>query len=545
MRSSRFHACYFMVILLMACSESPSESTTIGSNTAIDTQELTVIDTAVGDSTAVVPDVPIRFEDIQTADTAQPGPKDTGEDLNDILSPSDSEVPVDVTPATDAIDAIITPADPPRHVLLIILDDFGIDSSAAYGDYELDGTIDDGRTYASMPNMHDICASGIRFYNAWAAPVCSPTRGGILTGRYGFRYGIGGPVTNANALSADEFTLPELLDGVNNDIAHANFGKWHLGTTNQNGGLSAPNIAGWDHYAGKPGGSLNDFYSWPRTVDGVESTVNTYATTQNVDDAIEWLSQQSPNAPWLVWMAFNAPHIPFHLPPTELHNHGELPNTPEDIQNNPLPYYRATLEAVDKEIGRLLGWVETNGHGPADVIIIGDNGTFKQVIEPPFKKPHSKGTVFEGGVHVPMCISGPVVADAGRDSYALVQTVDLFSTIGELFGADIVEATEGLTIDSVSLSDILSNTSNAVRNWMYTEVFGMTTPNAKDAIAARNSQYKLIREQQPNDTIAEKFYDLQIDPHESNNLINAMTANEYQAYDELSAVLDNLSSQAL
>jgi arylsulfatase A-like enzyme len=144
-----------------------------------------------------------------------------------------------------------------------------------------------------------------------------------------------------------------------------------------------------------------------------------------------------------------------------------------------------------------------------------------------------------------MCISGPVVADAGRDSYALVQTVDLFSTIGELFGADIVEATEGLTIDSVSLSDILSNTSNAVRNWMYTEVFGMTTPNAKDAIAARNSQYKLIREQQPNDTIAEKFYDLQIDPHESNNLINAMTANEYQAYDELSAVLDNLSSQAL
>lgn len=78
---------------------------------------------------------------------------------------------------------------------------------------------------------------------------------------------------------------------------------------------------GWSHFSGTLDAAVGDYFSWPRTVDGVTATSTTYATTQTVDDTIAWLAEQGPDQPWMVWLAFNAPHAPFHAPPSELHDY--------------------------------------------------------------------------------------------------------------------------------------------------------------------------------------------------------------------------------
>ena len=148
----------------------------------------------------------------------------------------------------------------------------------------------------------------------------------------------------------------------------------------------------------------------------------------------------------MAWVAFNAPHTPFHIPPTNLHSYGANPATN-------LLKYRAAVEAMDTEIGRLLLSVNA---ATTDIIFIGDNGTPGQVIQAPYDAAHAKDTLYEGGIRVPLIIKGPSVVSGGRTSNALVHAVDLFSTMLELAGVPLPTT---VTLDSKSLIPILSNDS--------------------------------------------------------------------------------------
>ncbi|MEE3181211.1 MAG: sulfatase-like hydrolase/transferase, partial [Planctomycetota bacterium] len=127
-----------------------------------------------------------------------------------------------------------------RNILLIISDDLGADSAACYGD---------AGAFASTPNIESLCQRGVVFRNTWANPLCSPTRASMLTGRYGFRTGVGHLANNnGGGLPNSEFTIPEALDA-NADLgySHACFGKWHL-SDRTNGGMNHPNRAGFSHF---------------------------------------------------------------------------------------------------------------------------------------------------------------------------------------------------------------------------------------------------------------------------------------------------------
>ena len=118
---------------------------------------------------------------------------------------------------------MITAAHAGNNVLLIIADDFGTDSQSLYNPTA-------GAT-APTPNINALAASGVRFTNAYACPVCSPTRACIITGRLGFRTGVGEVVSVAsgNSLPASELTLPEVITQNSGlGIQSACFGKWHL-----------------------------------------------------------------------------------------------------------------------------------------------------------------------------------------------------------------------------------------------------------------------------------------------------------------------------
>lgn len=406
--------------------------------------------------------------------------------------------------------AMIATACAGNNVLLIIADDYGVDAQSLYNP---------GGTTAPTPNINLLAASGVRFTNAYACPVCSPTRATILTGRLGFRTGVGDVASATSSLTAAELTLPEVItQNANLGIAAASFGKWHLSSGTPAAIKTFPNtIGGWPHYAGGTSGVLTDYMSWIKTTNGVTSTSTTYATTDVVNDAVAWINaRNTTEQKWLAWVAFNAPHSPFHIPPTNLHSYGTNPAT------NSLKY-RAAIESMDTEIGRLLLSVNP---ATTDIIFIGDNGTPGQVIQSPYNSSRSKDTLYEGGTRVPFIIKGPSVISGGRTAPSLVHVVDLFSTLLDLAGVPLPTT---VTLDSKSLLPILANQDDASRMRTYVEQFDQAAPTTGGR-AIRDDRYKLIR----LNTGIDEFYDLVADASEATNLlangISAMSATHQAGY---------------
>jgi len=400
----------------------------------------------------------------------------------------------------------------PRRVLLVVVDDMSAMSSSMYAE---DFPEVHFRS-ASMPNVEGICESGVRFRQAWTAPTCAATRATMLTGRHGFRNGTTELMGNDDDnLPVDEPTLPRLLAQANPTIKTANFGKYNLGHTEENGGDRAPNEMGWSHFAGTLDAAVGDYFSWSRTEDGVTATSTTYATTQTVDDTIAWLAEQGPDQPWMVWLAFNAPHAPFHAPPSELHDYnleeGSSPPSGSSDPDEVLPYYLAASQAMDTELGRLLRWMRENGQGDTDILFIADNGAPPEVTESPMDPTRGKGTVFEGGVHVPFCVSGPSVAQGGRVDDRPVGAVDLLATVLDLQGAPSPEELTDDVFDGQSLAPILRDPQAQLgRDWAYTEgAAGYSPYGASQAVTQGGD--KLIRF---TDTAGESLYDVGSDPFE-------------------------------
>ncbi len=417
----------------------------------------------------------------------------------------------------------------PPNVLLIIADDYGLDASSLYN-------TSPGVSLPPTPNIASLAANGVKFTNAYGYPTCSPSRSSILTGRYGFRTGTGDVAASGsnNLLQSSEFTLPDAFaanSALNCQLKQ--FGKWHLGGSN-----TAPClIGGWPNFAGSLAGAIPDYFSWTKVVsDGTgpgttSTTSTTYATTDIVNDAVSFISTQTTaGKPWVAWVAFNAPHTPLHLPPTNLcPTYASLSGSAADITANPLSYYNAMVEAMDTEIGRLLASVDLT---KTDVIFIGDNGTPQAVLQAPYPSGHGKDTLYEGGIRVPLVIRGPDVVSPGRSSAVLTHLVDLYSTILELTGISVSGTVPGgVTLDSQSLLSVLQNQS-VTRSLVYGEQFDVTSATTGGRFL-RDSQYKVIRKKSGTD----EFYDLTADPSESTNLlaggVGAMTTARQTAYASL------------
>ncbi|MFW5653135.1 MAG: sulfatase-like hydrolase/transferase [Planctomycetota bacterium] len=414
-------------------------------------------------------------------------------------------------------DGRVSPDEQRDNILLVIADDLGVDQVAAYGL---------GVNPAPTPTISSLADAGVLFENAWANPLCSPSRASLMTGRHAFRHRVGAPVppqsgAETPGLALPEVTIAEVLK--TGGYATGFFGKWHISNT-VTGGADAPNLQGFDHFAGSLGGSLFSYTDWTKVINGEIFDVFEYATTDTVNDAIDWVTDQS--GPWFMVVSFNAPHDPFHAPPQNLHSY-DLRG--EDPRLNPRPFYKAMVESVDTEFGRLLdaipGW-EAN----TTVIFIGDNGTPRGISEAPFDPARSKGTPYEGGVQVPLIIAGAGVRERG-EADGLVQVLDLFATIAELADADLDDVLpDDLSIDSKSLERYLDwPNRRSQRDVIYTELFADGNP-ARGEAAIRDDRYKLM-------LVGGRlrFYDLQRDPFELEDLLplSRLTPPQRRAYDDL------------
>ena len=374
-----------------------------------------------------------------------------------------------------------------NNVLLIIADDMGLDSTVGYNI---------GNQKPNMPNLEKLINSGLKFNNVWANPVCSPTRSTIITGKYGYRTSV---LTVDNSLSTSETSLFKYLEE-NSDYNSALIGKWHL--SGKPPDHNHPNNMGIDYYAGIIGGGIQNYYSWPFSKNGNSSQSTEYSTTKLTNEAIDWINNQ--DSSWFLWLAYNAPHTPFHVPPQNLHSHGQLDSNSSSIDANPLPYYLAMIESIDTEMGRLTESINEEVLNNTTIIFIGDNGTPNQVAQQ-FNSRRVKGTLYKGGINIPMIISGNQVSRKNEEENALINTTDLFTTISELCGINNLNMN-----DSKSFKKLLNNSfDSSSREYIYSEI-------GNENYTIRNSTHKYIRFEDGS----EALYNLSVNEFENPNLLN-------------------------
>ena len=167
------------------------------------------------------------------------------------------------------------------------------------------------------------------------------------------------------------------------------------------------------------------------------------------------------------------------------------------------------LQALDTEIGRLLATVDRQN---TLIIFIGDNGSPSRVAQAPYSRMRAKGTIYQGGIHVPMIVSGTGVSRSGQREDALINSTDLFATIADVAGTGL-----GSIHDSKSFKDLLDDAQMEKREFIYSEIGGSTP-----AWTIRSVKYKLVDFQNGS----QEFYDLETDPFEGNDLISSGLSSE-------------------
>ncbi len=168
------------------------------------------------------------------------------------------------------------------------------------------------------------------------------------------------------------------------------------------------------------------------------------------------------------------------------------------------------VEAMDSEIGRLLSSLSQEQKNNTVIIFIGDNGTPQQVTQE-YNPLRVKGTLYQGGINVPMIISGKDVSRFNATEGALINTTDLFATIANIAGIQVDKIN-----DSQNFKELLSNENSSSRDYVYSEV---GHESEKSDYTIRNKTHKYIVFEDGT----EKFYNLNTDPLE---LINLMHINQ-------------------
>ena len=395
------------------------------------------------------------------------------------------------------------------NILLIIADDLGVDAVPRYSF---------GEQKPHMPTLERLMDDGIRFSNVWTNPVCSPTRAAILTGKFGYRTGVLN-AEDAGRIDSNEQTIHRSLNELSDTPYQTSIiGKWHLSARNS---PNVPQEMGIGYYAGLYTGGVESYYDWSLNINGTSTNQTSYITTALTDLAIEWINAQG--SPWFCWLAYNAPHSPFHLPPSNLHSQGDLPNNESSIEANPRPYYLAMVESLDHEMDRLLSSLSSTTLENTLIVFLGDNGSPGQVVQSPFSNGKAKGSLYQGGVHVPMVVSGVGVSRKGAIEESLITNVDLYNTFLEIAGEEPHDQ-----LDSKSFYALLQNANTGQRRYNYTEVLS-SRPN-RSGYTIGNQQYKLM----VFDNGSQALYKYDVDPDQTTNLLeNTLDAEASEAYQSL------------
>ncbi len=357
------------------------------------------------------------------------------------------------------------------NIVFILIDDLGWADVGCYGS-----------TYYQTPTIDRLAGEGMKFTDAYAAcPVCSPTRASILTGKYPARLGITDfipghqrpyekldvPVNRTQHLPLDEVTIPEMLKGAG--YVSACFGKWHLGWAPKH----TPTAQGFD--VNKPAKNQND-----------------KQVASLTDLAIQFI-EDSKDQPFFLYLSHHTVHIRLEASQELIDKHTARLKPGQKPPQQANPKYAAMMDHLDTNIERILKKLdELKLADDTMVIFYSDNGGLRQIYtgdgeivtsNAPLRD--EKGTLYEGGIRVPLIVRWPGRIKPGSTCGVPVTSTDLLPTFAEIAGVKTTPTGDGESI--VGLLKQRGKPKRKAIYWHY-PVYHHSTP----AGAVRMGDWKLI-----------------------------------------------------
>lgn len=283
----------------------------------------------------------------------------------------------------------------------------------------------------ATPNIDRLSREGVRLESFHTAPLCSPTRAGLLTGRWPIRYGIGESVITPWrrwGLPTTEHTLAELLAKAGYERRGA-FGKWHVGHYQRR---FLPLNRGFTRFYGHYNGYV-DYFTHKREgeldwhLDFATSRDEGYATDLIGREAAGFVAASPADEPFFLFVPFSAPHLPLQAKPEDVARYAHVPD--EDRRT-----YAAMVDSLDQAVGVVLAAIDAKGVAANTfVLFLSDNGAVSRYGDNgPWRG--AKGAVCEGGVRVPAVVRWPGGFDGGREVHALMGYIDVYPTIKRIAG---------------------------------------------------------------------------------------------------------------
>lgn len=390
------------------------------------------------------------------------------------------------------------------NILFILADDLGWGDLSCYG-----------RPDYRTPNLDRLAQQGMRFTNAYsAAPVCTPTRVGLLTGRYPARLPVGlmepiterkelGELVKTVGLSPDHPTVASIIKAAGYDTAL--IGKWHLGYLPNFG----PMRSGFDEFFGIMSGA-GDFFSHTDMTGAADLFENDvpveragYLTDLLTSRAVDYIRRPH-KKPFYVSLHYTAPHWPWEGPKDEAISKKLGLGSEAFRSGGSLKVYAEMMKSLDDGVGNVLGALKAAGLDRNTIVIFtSDNGGERFSYNWPFTG--QKLNVREGGIRVPGIIRWPGVAAAGATSDQPVITMDWTATMIAAAGA---KPDAKYPLDGEDIKTVISG-----KRPLYDRTFFWRT---RTQGAVRIGEWKYIRE------VGNEFlFDLSIDEREQANFKKA------------------------
>ena len=339
------------------------------------------------------------------------------------------------------------------NILLILTDDQGYHDVSYYGTKDI-----------HTPNIDQIAASGMRFDNFYAnAPVCSPTRAALMTGRYQDYVGVPGvirtdPDNNWGFLDPKATLLPQKLKMAG--YSTALIGKWHLGLDSPN----TPVERGFEFFHGWLGDMMDDYWKHRRhdinymRLNGLIVDPEGHATDLFTDWSVEYIkSQANDKRPFFLYLAYNAPHFPVQPPKEWLDKVQKREKGIEETRANLVAF----IEYMDDGIGKVIQALKDSGQYENTIIIFSsDNGGHlpSKANNGPLRD--GKQSMYEGGLKVPTAISWPGKIRPGSVSNKVQISMDLYPTLLEVAGSSPKNKIDGQSFFSDLVKTNISYEAN-------------------------------------------------------------------------------------
>jgi arylsulfatase A-like enzyme len=312
------------------------------------------------------------------------------------------------------------------NIILCMADDQG------WGDVAYNG-----HPVLKTPNLDAMAAAGLRFDRFYAAaPVCSPTRGSVLTGRHPNRFGC---FKWGYTLRPQEVTIAEALKKAGYTTGH--FGKWHVGSVRKGSPVN-PGASGFDHWLSAP-----NFFDNDPILSREGKAIQTRGESSMVtaDAALEFIRTQArEKKPFLAVVWFGSPHGPHQASKENLALYASQPKRKANFYGE--------ITGLDRAVGKLRQELRTLGIQDNTLFwYCSDNGGLPGVGSTGGRS--NKGSVYEGGLRVPAIIEWPARVDKPRHTDIPANTVDIYPTLLDLVG---VKVEKQPPLDGVSLVPLLA-----------------------------------------------------------------------------------------